>query len=346
MSSVSPSTGAVRFGLAIQAIDPPEEFVEVVRTAEQLDFDHLWVADSSLHGRCVYSYLTLAAVNSRRLRLGTAITHPVTRHPAINLNSLATLDEVSSGRAVLGIGAGDRPVLELGLRSASVRAIEDMVHLARKLFAGEKVTFEGRGFRTEAAALVQGGLPRQIPIYVAASGPKTLSMAGRVADGVLMQVGADADCIRYGLDRVTEGAEAAGRNPSAVDVVVVLYGAIREDRALARAESRPFAAWIPQTVPLYCEIAHIPEEDVQEVRRSYTGGELMKAHEAAQAVTDQMIDRFTLSGTPEDCFQRVEEILSIPRIRHVAFFVMGEDRFGTIRRFGEGVIAPLRSRSV
>ena len=327
----------LRFSVIVQAIDPPAAFTELVETVERLGFDNFWVADSSLHARCTYTYLSYAAAHTSRIKLGTGITHPVTRHPAININSIVTLHEVSGGRAVLGIGAGDRPVLELGLRPAPVAAIEDMVHLARRLVAGETVSLEGHGFRTEQATLVarpQGPLP----IYVAASGPKTLMMAGRVADGVLMQVGADPRCVVDATERVAEGAAAAGRSLDELDLAVVLYGAIGEDREEARKNSRAFAAWVPQTVPRYCRLVGIPDEDVERVRQSYSGGELMKARGAAAAVTEEMIDAFTLSGTPEECRAKVEKIVASSPVRHIAYFPIGSNRLASVTHFAGALL--------
>lgn len=335
---------ALRFGVLVQAVDPPEEFVALVRRVEELGFDHLWVADSSLHARCAFSYLTLAAVSSTRLRLGTGITHPVTRHPAVVANALAALQDISGGRAVLGVGAGDRPVLELGLRPAPVAAIEDMVTLTRRLFTGEEVTFDGTGFRTERARLVAPPAS-PVPVYVAASGPRTLTLAGRVADGVIMQVGADPRCVDAGLADVRSGLEAAGRDPAEVDVSVLLYGAVDPDRQRARDAARPFAAWVPQTVPRYCDLAGIPREDVEAVRSRYTGGELMKAKEAAAAVTDAMLDAFTLSGTPQECRDRVARIVEACGVRHVTFFPMGVDRLASIERFASAILPDLSTRA-
>lgn len=326
----------LRFGVLVQAVDPPGEFAALVRRVEELGFDHLWVADSSLHARCAFSYLALAAVSSTRLRLGTGITHPVTRHPAVVANSLATLHEISDGRAVLGLGAGDRPVLELGVGPAPVAAIEDMVTLARRLLAGEEVTFDGAGFRTEHARLIAPPASG-LPVYIAASGPRTLALAGRVADGVIMQVGADPRCIAAGLADVRAGRETAGRDATAVDVSALLYGAVDPDRQRARDAARPFAAWVPQTVPRYCDIAGIPPEDVETVRSRYAGGELMKAEAAAAAVTDAMVDAFTLSGTPQECRDRVTQIVESSGVRHITFFPMGADRLGSIERFAEAV---------
>lgn len=330
----------VRFGVLVQAIDPLQEFVRLVRLVENLCFEYLWIADSSLHARDVYSYLTIAALNSHRLKLGTGVTHPHTRHPAVNLNAIATLDHVSGGRAVLGIGAGDRPVLELGLRPAAVDVVREMVLISRRLLTGESVDFQGSAFRVQGARLQYPASTAQVPVYLAASGPRMLSLAGEVADGVLVQVGSDVACLRYAVDRVREAASRAGRSLADVDVSAMLYGSIRDDGRLAREDARPFAAWIPQTVPVYCEIAGIPKGDADTVRRLYSGGELHEALTAAASVTDEMIQKFTLSGTPEECRERVEAIAQ-SGIRHITFFPMGEDRLGSLRRFAEAILAPM-----
>src|SRR5712664_232327 len=111
-------TDSTQFGITLQGIEPPGAFQRQIRDVEAAGFSHLWITDSSLHARYVYSYLTLAALNSRHLLLGTGVTHPFTRHPAITANAIATLDEISEGRAILGIGAGDSPTVELGFAPA------------------------------------------------------------------------------------------------------------------------------------------------------------------------------------------------------------------------------------
>src|ERR1700749_4114824 len=104
----------MRTAVCLQGIDPPEVFEQYVGQIDRLGYDALWLTDSSLHSRNCWAYLTLAARTSARLRLGTAVTNPVTRHPAVTAVAAATVDEVSAGRTILGIGAGDRPLLALG----------------------------------------------------------------------------------------------------------------------------------------------------------------------------------------------------------------------------------------
>lgn len=324
--------------MLLQAVDPPMEFAGLIRLIEDLRFDSVWIADSSLHARYMWSYLTIAALNSKRLKLGSGVTHPFTRHPAISLNAWATLDAVSGGRAVLGIGAGDRPVLELGIKPAPVKAIREMVELCRALARGESVSHHGDWFST-ASARLQFPARGVVPVFLAGSGPKVLKLAGEIADGALMQVGTSPICVRYALDRIFEGAN--GRDLGDFDASAVLYGSVKDDRLEARNDARLFAAWIPQTVPLYCDLVGISREDVQAVQAAYSGGELMKAHQAGSATTDSMIDNFTLAGTPAECRRKVDDILAVGA-RSITFFPMGNDKAGTLERLAREVVAPLR----
>jgi 5,10-methylenetetrahydromethanopterin reductase len=108
----------------------------MVTEIDRLGYRYLWLTDSSLHARNCYCYLTLAAARSGRLLLGTAVTNPVTRHPAITAAAAATVDEISGGRMLLGIGAGDRPLLALGLRPSPLADLEAAITGIRRLWRG------------------------------------------------------------------------------------------------------------------------------------------------------------------------------------------------------------------
>src|ERR1017187_1589713 len=126
-----------RAGGVLQGVDAPGAFCGMVEEIESLGFDHLWLTDSSLHARNCYSYLTLAATRSSRLLIGTAVTNPATRHPAITAAAAATIDEIAAGRMILGIGAGDRPLLALGLKPSRLATVEAAISAIRQLWRGE-----------------------------------------------------------------------------------------------------------------------------------------------------------------------------------------------------------------
>ena len=284
----------MRSGVALQPVYPWKQFEDMVVAIEAAGFDEFWLTDSSLHSRYSFAYLALAARVTERMQVGTGVTNPVTRHAALGAVAAATIDEISGGRAVHGIGAGDRPLLSLGLKPAKLAHIEDAVLAARRLWAGETVTWEARGFTLDDAHLRQAARP-DIPVYISASGPKTLEMAGRIADGVVLLAGLHPEGIQYALSHIDRGAELAGRSERP-KITVFAYGAIDEDEDVAIASGRTIAAWFPQTAPVYCELAGLSPELIAEVRRLYRGGEFQEAGKAAELLPLDFVKRMSLSG--------------------------------------------------
>ncbi|MFT4306479.1 MAG: LLM class flavin-dependent oxidoreductase [Microbacterium sp.] len=283
----------MRSGVALQPVYPSARFGDMVERIETLGFDEFWLTDSSLHSKYSYMYLAIAALRTRRMTVGNAVTNPLTRHPALGAVGAATLQEMTGGRAVYGIGVGDRPLRALGLKPARLAVLEDSIVAARRLWAGETVTWKANGFELDAAHL-RYDVPTDIPVYVSASGPRTLELAGRIADGVVILAGLHPDGIGYALEHLDRGAAAAGRpRPK---VTVFAYGAINEDEDVALAQARSIAAWFPQTAPVYCELAGLSKELVQQVRETYAGGEFQEAAAAARLLPDDFVRRMALAG--------------------------------------------------
>jgi 5,10-methylenetetrahydromethanopterin reductase len=319
-------------GVALQPVDSPDEFEVFVREIEELGYDRLWLTDSSLHARYVYSYLTLAATWTSRLGLGTAVTNPLTRHPALTTIAASTMDIVSKGRFAVGIGAGDRPLLSLGMQPAPVAVMERAIADMRRLWAGETVTDTGPAFTFEDAHL-RFPSSAGIPVYVSASGPKTLQMAGRVADGVILLAGLHPDVVQWAIDRIDEGVAQAGREKRP-HVAVFAYGMVSEDSAAAMAAARTIAAWFPQTVPTLCEVAGLDPALVIAVRDAYKGGEFQEAEAAAALLPDDFVRRMALSGGIDVAREHIRDLVELG-VDSINVFPLGQDRLGTIRSFME-----------
>jgi 5,10-methylenetetrahydromethanopterin reductase len=317
------------YGVALQGVDPPADFAAMVREIESLGFGHLWVTDSSLHARNCYVYLTLAAVNSSRLRLGPAVTNPVTRHPAITAAAAATLDELSAGRAILGIGAGDRPLLALGRKPCAPAGLADAIEAIRALWSGDEVTLTAPGFALDHARLRFGARPG-LPIFVSASGPRTLELAGGLADGVILLVGLFPDAVTWALEHIDRGARAAGRPRP--HTALFAYGAISDDRAAALAAGRSIAAWFPETAPHLCELAGLPADIAAAVRARYAGGEFQEAETAAGLLPDSFVRRMALAGDAREAGERIRAVTEAG-VDSVHVFPLGADRMATIRAF-------------
>jgi 5,10-methylenetetrahydromethanopterin reductase len=325
----------MKSGVALQPVYPSQQFGDMVETIEGLGYDEFWLTDSSLHSKYSYMYLTIAALRSRRMSIGTAVTNPVTRHPALGAVAAATLDEISGGRAVYGIGAGDRPLLALGLAPARLALLEDAIVAARRLWTGESVTWKARGFELDDAHM-RYDVPTEIPVYISASGPKTLELAGRIADGVVLLAGLHPEGLQYALDHIDRGVEAAGRDKRP-EISVFAYGAIDDDESVAMEAARTIAAWFPQTAPMYCELAGLDRDLIATVQGMYAGGEFQEAAEAARLLPDDFVKRMALAGDKASVKTHVDNLRELG-VDCMTVFPLGGDadsRMKTIADFSD-----------
>jgi 5,10-methylenetetrahydromethanopterin reductase len=325
----------MRSGVALQPVYPWQQFEQMVLQIEDAGFDEFWLTDSSLHSRYSFSYLALAARITERMQIGTGVTNPVTRHAALGAVAASTIDEISNGRAVHGIGAGDRPLLSLGLKPAKLAHLEDAVLAARRLWAGESVTWQARGFALDDAHLRFSSRP-DIPIYISASGPKTLELAGRIADGVVLLAGLHPEGLQYALSHIDRGAEMAGRSERP-KITVFAYGAIDENEDVAIASGRTIAAWFPQTAPVYCELAGLSADLISQVQKLYSGGEFQEAGKAAALLPLDFVKRMALSGNAAEARGHWKTLQELG-VDCMSVFPLGGDvttRMATVGAFAE-----------
>jgi 5,10-methylenetetrahydromethanopterin reductase len=325
-------SGDVRTGVTLQGVDQPAEFEAMVAEIESLGYDNFWLTDSSLHSRYCWAYLTLAARQTTRMSIGTAVTNPVTRHPAITAVAAATVAEIADGRTILGIGAGDRPLLSLGQQPARIATLEASVAAIRALWAGESVDADGPGFALRDAHY-RFPPKLDIPVYLSATGPRTLELAGRIADGVILLAGLHPDGITFALEHIDRGVAAAGRSQRP-HVTVFAYGAIDEDEQAAIAAARTIAAWFPQTAPVHCRLAGLSQEIIDQVRGSYAGGEFQEAARAAEALPVDFVRRMALAGGRDEARQHLRTLAGLG-VDSVTVFPLGADRMATVRAFAE-----------
>jgi alkanesulfonate monooxygenase SsuD/methylene tetrahydromethanopterin reductase-like flavin-dependent oxidoreductase (luciferase family) len=230
----APWSGCLKISLGIYPNETPADIIASAELADRMGFSTFWVLDSHLLFHEVYTLLGALAVSTTSIRLGTAVTNPLTRHPTVTAAAFSTLAELSGGRASLGISVGDSALKSMNLAPATMSVLADTVALCRTLLAGDPASFaEGK---TAQLRHVGPG----VPIYVAATGPKMLQLAGRIADGVILMNGIapelireaahafGSQCIVVAIDakRETDGREArwgvythGGRHPAGRDAV-------------------------------------------------------------------------------------------------------------------------------
>src|SRR5438105_4947368 len=224
-----------RFGLNRFDARSVDAFAADVRRCETLGWDAAWQPDSQLRRRDTYVLLASAARTTERITLGTLLANPMNRHPTVTASSIATIDELAPGRVVLGWGIGDTAVRLAGLRPARIKELEESTRLMRSLLDGQDV---------EVGAARPARLPhhRPVPIWIAAGGPRTLRMAGGVADGVFIRVGTHPANIKTSVDLIRAGAAEAGRRPESVKLGAVFHTVLVDDPALALTMAKSMAA--------------------------------------------------------------------------------------------------------
>ena len=328
----------MRYGVTLQAVAPPREFVTLVRWIEELGYDDLWVSDSSLHAGDVYVYMTLALEATVRLRVGTAVTNPLTRHPAITANVFQSLDVLAPGRVVCGTGVGERPLHALGLERARLETLGASITAMRRLWAGERVTGPVGRWSLRDASLTSA--PGEIPVFVSASGPRTIEFTAEYADGVILVIDLTEKALDSALASIRRGRARSVR--ASFENNCFLYGAVDDDEAAALARARSIVAWLANVAPDSAGRAGIPAATVQAIRRSYRGREFQEAVEAAALVTDDIVREHAFAGTPAQAAAKLERLREHP---FDAFSIapLGPDPRPTIAAFAR--IAGVSDRS-
>ena len=290
-----------------------DTMVKRVRLAEANGYDIAWLADERFY-REVYSCLTRFAMETERIRLGPCVTDPYARHPALTAMAIATLDEMSGGRAVLGVGAGISGFAEMGVeRIKPARAIRETIELVRKLLAGEKVTYQGEVIRFTEGRLSFAPIRPSIPVYVASNGPLGQRVAGAVADAALMEACGNPDEVKAFRAILDEGARREGRDPKAVKLVARLNTCIADEGKVARDTLRPTVARMLGASRLKFRTAEkqglaLPADVVASVAgAAYADGVKPYLH-LLPMITDRHVNSFMLAGTSRDVAQRLVEL--------------------------------------
>src|SRR5712692_4210462 len=284
----------MKFGITLKPDISVERIVALTRQAEQAGFGYGWIFDSHVLWKEPYPLLTLMATNTRKMRLGTCVTNPAVRDITVTASLFATLNLISDGRMELGIGRGDSSRRVLGKKPVTWSQLEQAVKTFRELTAGREVEYEGQPTRIPWT----NGSP---PVWIAGYGPKVLDLAGRLADGIILQF-ADPDLISWCLGFVKKGAEAAGRDWRGIEVMAAAPVWVSDDFSVARERVRWFPALVSNHVMDL--IARYKPEELPAALTSYVHnrGTYDYQHHCevesdnADFVSDDVVDRFCVVG--------------------------------------------------
>jgi 5,10-methylenetetrahydromethanopterin reductase len=302
-----------RVGLALWGTESVQATAGHARAAEAAGFESIWLVDSQLICRELYVTLAACAAATSRLLLASGVTVPRTRHASVTASALASLHELSGGRALAGLSVGHSALRNIGQHPARIAELEDYVRSVRCLLDGEVARFDGSA---EGRLSWLDGAAR-VPLHIAATGPRLTRAAAAIGDGVILLQGASPELVQAGLARVAQGAAAAGRDAASVPVTLWVYVGLDRDEARAREQVLArVAAVLRMSDPTRFEGQD--REAVQRLHREYD----MFAHAQstprhAALVPERFVDRYAVAGTPQQVRDRLAALLGDARVQRL-----------------------------
>src|SRR3954464_9565582 len=328
------------FGVTVLPDPPYRRFIELLQLAEQHGFEYGWTYDSHVLWQAPSPPRALAAKATERLKLGHMVTNPGTREPTVVASAYATLQDISDGRMVMGIGRGDSARRYINQKPVPVARFEDALKMIKPFMNGEKVAWNDTEIEL---AWARRDLP-EIEMHVAGYGPKVLAVAGRVGDGVIIQL-ADPDIIKWTMSTARAAAEAAGRDPAGAKCIVCAPSHLSGDLAAARDQVRWFPAMVSNHVKdliarYGADGAVVPRAltDYVPPETGYDYGEHSRTGAKHGAfVSDEICDRFCVLGTPEQAAGKLAELESIG-VDQFNVYLMTEGQEHTLETYGREII--------
>jgi 5,10-methylenetetrahydromethanopterin reductase len=308
-----------RVGVWFQGGVPVVQAAELAHAAEHAGADSVWVAEG-LAARDAFVTLAVIAQKTDRVELGTGVVNPYARHPAQLAASFATLDEAAGGRVVCGVGVGARDhLVRLGFDvSHPLAAAREMVELLRRLIARELVDHEGEKFHLEAVRLGFRPQRHEIPVYLAATGPKMCALAGEIADGIYVLYGTP----QFLRDTIERSEERRGQDRP-FDVACPIQVSVDDDPVVARARIKPGVGLL-LTEPngeSVLEANGLDPAHAHRIRDAIKQGGIKAL---ASAVDDEVVERLAIAGTPSHCLAKVENAVECG-VSHPQLSLHGDD---------------------
>ncbi len=335
-------------GLLLFADYSLEELVRLGRVAEELGYHSLWYTDIRFGRECYVSLAAVAAVTSKLL-LGPGVSDPYSRHPAVTAATIATFDELSSGRAILGLGVGGQGFRQLGIeRKLPVAALRETVTTVRALLRGEHVNLDGKVISLSNAQLTFEPVREFIPIYFATHGAQVSRLAGEVADGVMIANTLVPKMLTFYLERIEEGMSRAGRKFVDFDFGLRVEACISSDYEAAFAVMRHRMA--SRLIGQYPHWDYLKELGItlsSEFIEIAAKKDDKLADKAAAVMPRELVDYTVLAGDAERVANQLAKVMR-PEVGSITIrphAVPGESVEDVVRSFANDVI-PRVSRLV
>ena len=303
-----------QLGVGIGFPVAPSEYTDLLarlHVADELGVDSAWVGE--VWGREMFTYLGMLAGQTKNIKLGPGIVNSFSRSPAVLAMAMATLDEMTGGRAVFGIGSSGQLVIEYlhGVKfDRPLTRLREYVEVFNILVSGEKLNYEGEVFTlTRGFKLLFKPIRPHIPVYIAAITPKSIIQTGEIADG-WMPIFWPKERFAEGRRQLEEGAAKAGRDPSQIQTAPTIAMHIIEKgddvEAVKREAKQPIAFYVTRMGVFYYQMLERNgyEREVAAIKEAFAAKD---DNAMIDAVSDEMMDSITITGALEECVEKLNE---------------------------------------
>ncbi|HII08108.1 MAG TPA: 5,10-methylenetetrahydromethanopterin reductase [Methanosphaera sp.] len=316
----------MKFSLELLPNEPIKDIIEVIQFAENIGFENVWITDH-YNNRDVFEVLSIAAYETSTIKMGSGVSNPYVRNPVTIAAATSTLNEISDGRAILGVGPGDKATMEtLNLSwDKPVKTVKNAIVSIRKLLNGEKL---------EQGAFLNGTkkVENKIPIYMAAQGPMMLKGSGEVADGCLINASNPKD-FEIAIPLIKQGISKAKKSSKDFNFAAYTACSVDENISVAQNQSKIVVAFIMAGAPdVVLERHNIPKDVALDVRDALSKYDFKTA---SSLINEDMINAFSVSGTPRNIQDKIEEMGALGINEFVVGSPIGKDRVTSLKLLGD-----------
>jgi alkanesulfonate monooxygenase SsuD/methylene tetrahydromethanopterin reductase-like flavin-dependent oxidoreductase (luciferase family) len=333
----------VNIGLGLRARDP-SILQPYARDAQAAGFDHVWVYDSPRFAEpyVAMSYCALAAPG---MTVGTAVTNPVTRDPAVIANGFATLAALTGGRVKLGIGLGDSAVKFLGQKPATFADFTGKIRIIRQLLEGQEIEYNGKKLKLPIPPA------KKLPVIMAAEGPKTFDFAGAECDGAIISPGGSPHFLRYAIEKIRAGAARVGRDPKELHICAWTHCVVAPTRKQAVEELLPQVSrtLFKGAVRVPHEVLGFKEPLISEEMRKrvldavgHQSMEYKLADELFAVLGDKLMQELTVVGTPDEVMSKVKDLVEVDGVSQLIINIHAKDPKLSFDTFRDRIVPAYR----
>jgi len=330
-----------KFGVEFVPQDAYWKTTYYAMLAEKSGYDYVWITDH-FNNRNVYTSLATILNYTDRVKIGPGVTNPYVLHPMGTAQTMASLAEIAPGRVVCGIGSGDKTTLEMANipHEKPLATIREAVQIIRDITGGKRVNLDGSIYKISGVKL-NFKIPQPVPVFVGAQGPKMLSLAAEIGDGVLINASNPKD-FETAFASIDEGLAKAGKKRSDIEVVAATAFSIDKDLEKARQAAVPVVAFIVAGSPEPLLQRHgISVEAANKIKDAIVKGDWGNVF---GQVKPEMMEAFSIVGTPDVCIEKIDRLLKMGVTLFITGSPIGPRIHKSIELFSKEVLPHFRNQ--